>query len=162
MTAYTPDKGLETKALSIIEVNYPLLKMLKIAYVFREEAPISDGKVTCGMAVRVDDRNWSLHKFDAMIEIGKDVWDEAEEDFKNALMDHELAHIGIRLDEDGQPAMDEKTGRLKVFMRKHDIEEFEEVLERHGAYHKGLRDFLVAFGKSKDSAKKSKKDDLVD
>lgn len=149
MPAYTKAPEVESIAQSIIKNDRPNLVMLKISYLFRPEAPVSDGHVTAGMCRRVDDVNRTLHDQDVIIEIAKDIWDEATAEFKRALVDHELGHVGIRMDEDGQPMIDEKTERVKVFIRKHDIEEFEEVLERHGAYHKSLREFLAAFDKSK-------------
>lgn len=133
------------------------LKLLKIGFLFREEAAVSDGRVTVGMAIRVDDRNWSIHKTDALIEIGKDVWEEASEEFKQALMDHELSHLKVVMDEDGTPVMDETTGRVKVMVKHHDIEEFAPVLQRHGAYHESLRKFLDAFAVNKLQQKKARK-----
>lgn len=159
MPAYTMDKGLESLANTIIDQHRPMLKMLKIGYMFRDQAPISDDKVVAGMCYRVDDRNRTVHGHDFLIEISKDVWDQASDEFKIALMDHELGHVGIRMDEDGQPAMDEKTLRLKTYVHRHDIEEFEVILERYGAYHKALRSFLDAFAKNSAAAKKKKKTD---
>lgn len=133
------------------------LKMVKIGYMFREEAPISEGKVTVGMAIRVDDRNWAIHKTDALIEIARDVWEEASEQFRQALMDHELSHISVVMDEAATPVMDESTGRIRIRIKKHDIEEFADVLERHGAYHESLRVFLDAFAKNKEQVRKAKR-----
>jgi hypothetical protein len=158
MPVYAKDSGLESLGNKIIKKDHELLGMLKIAYIFRDEAPVSNGKATAGMAYRADDRNRTLHGVDAIIEIAKDIWDEATDEFKDALMDHELSHIMIRLDDDGQPMMDDKTGRVKITMRPHDIEEFEDVLERHGPYHKALRSFLEAFARKKEASKKKKRE----
>ena len=157
MPSYTTDPELDQLAQRIIQTDRKGLKVLRIAYMFRPEAPCSDGKVTAGMCVRLDDRNYTLHQYDFVIEIANDIWIEATTQFKHALMDHELGHIGVRMDEDGQPAMDEKSGRIKTFSRKHDVEEFEDVLTRHGDYHSGLRSFLKAFADRKEAAKKPKK-----
>lgn len=162
MTAYVQDQELANLAATIIKAHRPILAMLKIAYLFREEATVTpDGKVVAGMAIRVDDRAWTLHRHDAMIEIARDVWLDATDEFKQALMDHELGHISIGMDEGRQPIIDEKTGRLKVRMKGHDLEEFDEVLERHGAYHKSLRNFLEAFAKHKQAKKKKAGDDFL-
>lgn len=155
MPVYTGNqKELENLAGQIIARDRPLLKMLKMQYIFRDVAPLSDEKIVAGMCYRCDDRNRAIHGQDFIIEIAKDVWDEASDDFKTALMDHELGHVGIRMDEDGQPGIDEKTGRIKTYIHKHDIEEFEDVLERHGAYHKNLRAFLDAFARNQMKKKK--------
>lgn len=157
MPRYRSDKELEVVAKPIQDAYHPNLKIVKIAFLFREEAAISDGRVVAGMAVKVDDRNWALHRVDAIVEIARDVWEEANEQFRNALIDHELSHIGIRFDESGTPVMDEMTNRVKVYVKHHDVEEFEAVLVRHGAYHKELRSFLQAFVARKEEQKKAKK-----
>lgn len=157
MPAYTADKGLETLGNKIIKADRETLSILKICYMFRAEAAVTDDKVIAGRCVRVDDRNWTVHKYDFLIEIARDVWDDASEEFQLALMDHELGHCGIRMDEDGQPGIDDKTNRIRSYCKMHDIEEFEDVLERHGGYHKSLRKFLAAFVEHK-KAKKTEVD----
>lgn len=161
MPVYTAAPEVEKIAQRIINTTRPILGHVKISYMFRPEAPVSDGKVTGGMCIRVDDRNRTIHDHDFIIEISKDIWDEATDQFKEALVDHELGHVGIRMSkEDGaedDPIYDETTNRPKTFIRKHDIEEFEDVLERHGAFHKGLRDFLDAFARGRSKEKKTTK-----
>lgn len=159
MPAYFPAPEVETIAKEIIQKHRPYLGHVKITYMFRPEGSVTDDKVIAGMCVRVDDRNRSVHDYDFIIEIAKDVWDEAPtEEFKTALVDHELGHAGIRMDEEGDVRYDEKTNRPKTYIKKHDIEEFEDVLDRHGAYHKALRNFLDAFARNK-ARKKSKTDE---
>lgn len=161
MPAYIPNAS-EVKKIAdeVIEKHLPHLKLLSIEYIFRPEASVSEDRVTCGMCCRVDDRNWTIHRNDFIIEIAKDVWDEATDEFKVALVHHELSHCGIRLEEDGiAPRMDEKSGRIRTYCKPHEIEEFEQVLEVHGAYHKKLRDFIDAFGRNKRD--KKKKDDTI-
>ena len=150
MPRYQVDHGLRDLGHEIIAAHRPHLADLKICYMFRDEAAVSEGRVVTGMCARADDRNWTVHGNDMIIEIARDVWNEApSDDFRRAIMDHELGHVGVRLDSDGSLMVDGKTGRAKTFCRKHDIEEFEDVLERHGAYHFALRKFLVAYGRSK-------------
>lgn len=168
MPAYQLDKDLEALGTEIIHSTRPYLGHVKIAYMFRPEAAVSDDKVIAGMCIRVDDRNRVIHDQDFIIEIAKDVWEDATQEFRRALMDHELGHAGIRMDENGDVIYDEKTNRPKTYIKKHDIEEFEDVLERHGAYHKALRQFLEAFARSKKkkagdkTAESNVKADLVD
>jgi len=151
---FTQDKELKNLADAIIEEHRPNLRMLSICFLFRDVATVTDGKTIVGRCVRVDDRNWSVHKKDVIIEIGKDIWDEASPDFQKAIMDHELGHIGLELDEDGTVVMDEKTLRIKIRLHRHDIEEFEDVLARHGAYHKDLRSFLNTWAQRQMDKKK--------
>lgn len=150
MPAYALDQGLKDLGNQIIKADRPHLANMKIGYMFRPEAPVSRGRVTAGMCIRCDDRNRTIHGMDFIIEIGKDVWEDApSNDFRRALLDHELGHCGVKLDEHGEVEYEEKTGRPKTYLRHHDIEEFEEVLERHGSYHKGLREFLEAYARHK-------------
>lgn len=48
-----------------------------------------------------------------------------------ALVEHEMYHLGHKLDEFGQPAFD-KEGNPKVEIRGHDVEEFVGVVARYG------------------------------
>ena len=155
MARYRSDEGLSELAKGLIEAHHPQLAILKIGYIFRDEAATSAGKIIAGKCIKVDDRNRTFHGLDILIEIGKDVWDEATPQFRNALMDHELSHIVVRLGEEGDPEMDEKTLRVKTYLRHHDSEEFAPVLERHGAYHEDLRDFLLRFQGERAAAKRS-------
>ena len=149
MPKYEKSTDLKNLAETLIEKHHPNLKEVKIAYEFRDEASVSNGKVVAGRTVRVDDRNYALHGHDVIIEIAKDVWDEATDKFRIAIMDHELSHVGVRLEEYGEPQRDLKTDRVKVYLKHHDIEEFADVLERYGAYHADLRAFLAAFERNK-------------
>lgn len=166
MPRYKEEQALVDVATGLMDKFHPHLKILRIGFLFREEASISDGKVIVGMAMRNDDRNWTLSKkgsskgqgIDAIIEVAKDVWEDAEPRFREALIDHELSHIGLIEDkETGTLVMDEITGRIKIKVRPHDIEEFEGVLTRHGAYHEALRTFLRAFAQHKEDQRRAKK-----
>jgi len=149
MPRYEESGNLKTLANVLVGKHHPALKSLKIAYEFREEAAVSNGKVIAGKCIRVDDRNWILHGYDIIIEIARDVWDEATSQFQIAVLDHELTHIGVRIEETGEEQRDPKTDRIKTFIRLHDIEEFSSVLERYGEYHADLRAFLEAFARRK-------------
>ena len=48
-----------------------------------------------------------------------------------ALLEHELYHIGQKLDKYGQPAFD-KFGNAQLDIRGHDVEEFVGIVERYG------------------------------
>ena len=50
-----------------------------------------------------------------------------------ALVEHELYHIGVKRDEDGNPLTSAMTGEYKYFLRGHDVEEFHGVVQRYGA-----------------------------
>ena len=50
-----------------------------------------------------------------------------------ALVEHELYHIGYELDHEGEMYISPTTGRPKLKMRGHDVEEFHGVVQRYGA-----------------------------
>lgn len=148
---YTPNATeVEEMATNIIAAHYPDLAEanLDIAYMWRSEAmAMGEGRVAAGQCVHVADREHALHGHDFLIIMARDVWLDATPEFRRAVVDHELSHVGIRKDEDGGNAVDEDTGRIKTFCRRHEVEEFSDVLERHGAYHSSLVRFLNSYGR---------------
>lgn len=50
-----------------------------------------------------------------------------------ALIEHELCHIGVKRDEDGEMLFSPTTGEPKLYLRGHDVEEFHTVVQRYGA-----------------------------
>lgn len=50
-----------------------------------------------------------------------------------ALVDHELYHIAHKPDEFGNPAFNRGTGRPKLWLVSHDVEEFHGITRRYGA-----------------------------
>jgi hypothetical protein len=50
-----------------------------------------------------------------------------------ALIEHELYHIGVERDADGEIIYSDNTGLPKHFLAGHDVEEFIGVVKRHGA-----------------------------
>lgn len=73
-------------------------------------------------------------KPDATIRIDADVWGAHSDKRKVAILDHELAHLLLATDKDGNVKRDD-LGRPKLKMRYHDlvVGGFSDVVERHGA-----------------------------
>jgi hypothetical protein len=69
---------------------------------------------------------------DAEITIDREQWNDADEDAREALIDHELTHLTV-VKKDGA-ALYDRHGRPKLRMRLHDkqVGIFLEVIERHG------------------------------
>lgn len=152
MTTYEQSEDLKKRGEAILDKHLVHLRgLVRITYMFKPEASVSDGKTIAGKCIKVDARNRTLHDYDFIIEIARDVWDEATEEFRYALLHHELLHVGVKRDDDGEIMRDD-AGYLKTYCRRHDIEDFEEILEVHGAYHAGLRSFLDAFARNKTPA----------
>ncbi|HYC00429.1 MAG TPA: putative metallopeptidase [Candidatus Limnocylindrales bacterium] len=101
--------------------------------------PDVDGKVTIGKCKKASDLDREFMAFDFVILLSKAYWTDPliEDRHRAALLDHELCHAAITLDRDGEPVVDER-GRPVYRLRKHDIEEFHVVPERHGLYKHDL------------------------
>ena len=69
-----------------------------------------------------------LTGYDFIIEVDQILWDMLELGQQEAVIDHELCHC----------ARDEKGW----YLRDHDVQEFREILERHGFYHPKLEQFV--------------------
>lgn len=104
-----------------------------------------DGHLCLGKCVRASDLQKELVEFDFVILLNKEVWESKEfvVEKKKALLDHELMHIAEALDKESEPKYDSK-GRKLFRMRGHDIEEFTDIIRRHGCYKSDLEKFAEA------------------
>lgn len=107
----------------------------------------ADGQILLGRCVKTSDLNREFLDYDFIIVLNREVWVEQEWDQakKLALIDHELCHAAVAVDEDGEPKYNER-GRPVFRCRKHDIEEFHEVVARHGVYKADLEVFAKTLG----------------
>lgn len=124
----------------------------EIRYVFRNEAQVSKGRTVWGKAHKIaglpcylaTNAPGDLNAFDDVppppadmfvMEIAADIWERLTDKQKEALVDHELMHFTIE--------MDDNVGLVRG-IRGHDVEEFREVVERHGAWKPDLAEFAEA------------------
>jgi predicted CopG family antitoxin len=107
--------------------------------------PDVDGRVTLGKCKRLTDLDREFAAFDFVIILRREWWQHRDvtDAQRRALLDHELCHATVRLDSrTGEPIEDER-GRKVYRTRKHDIEEFSEVVRRHGTYKRDLEVFAA-------------------
>ena len=71
-------------------------------------------------------------------------WRQASDREREILMFHEMLHAGIAKDNDGCPRFNRQTGEPSWAIRGHDIEEFNEVVARYGAWSPDVQAFLAA------------------
>lgn len=125
-------------AWELIQDFHLHLENVRIEYVWRDKASARGDKVVLGKARRVSGLNAFLSRMDQendewqdyfVVEIAADTWAGMSAAQRKALVDHELAHFGIN--EKGQ-----------LVLVHHDIEEFQAVLQRHGAYKPDLAQFI--------------------
>ena len=79
-----------------------------------------------------------------------DAWNDLNEAQRLALLDHECCHAEAVVDDAGKQKVDERD-RLVWRYRKHDIEEFRCVVERHGLYKKDLEAFVKAANEARET-----------
>lgn len=113
-----------------------------------------DGRVTLGQCRRLSDLErelFALEAFDFVIVLREAFWMDLHVAAaqRRALLDHELCHAAITIGGDGEPVVDER-GRLVYRTRKHDIEEFAEIADRHGCWKKDLEYFAHALDRARD------------
>lgn len=153
IAAYQDSPELLAVGQQLVAMHHPDLSSINVGYLFRDSAPVSRGRVTMGMTVKVDDRNHVYSGKDVLIEVGRDVWDQLDPELREVLIDHELSHIGVDLDEKGSTILT-ANGRPRVFIKPHDIEEFSIVLDRYGDTHKRFRKAVEGIQVAADSTKK--------
>jgi hypothetical protein len=107
-----------------------------------------DGLLTLGKAKRASDVDRELKEYDLVILLNRPAWKDLKDEQRLALIDHELCHLCLVKDEKGEPKLDER-GRQVFRMRKHDVEEFRAVVERHGCYKADLEEFVRAVRRKK-------------
>ncbi|WP_042053743.1 putative metallopeptidase [Acinetobacter baumannii] len=78
-------------------------------------------------------RDWFGYVPVYLITVDASYCDQATDRDFCALIEHELYHIGVERDEDGDPLISEMTGLPKHYLAGHDVEEFVGVVKRWGA-----------------------------
>ena len=115
----------------------------KIALAWKKDTkPDADGRLCLGRCVRATDLQRELVDYDFVIVLNREVWEDPEfgREKKLALLDHEMCHAARVVDDDGDPKIDSK-GRPVWRTRGHDIEEFHEIIARHGIWKGDLEKF---------------------
>jgi len=128
------------------EADIALIWLLKPSY--------SSGKLIVGKTKIASDEANALigltskksSGYQFVIYLDASAWEKFVPDQREALMDHLLCHAVAELEEQSERG----NAGWKFKLRKHDIEEFTEVVQRHGLYVKDLQDFVEI---AKDAAK---------
>jgi Putative phage metallopeptidase len=122
-----------------------ILRADEIRYVFRDDTPTSKGRFVLGKARKVDGlacylanaepeapNSFEDHEIADMfvIEISEPMWAQLTPAGRIALVDHELCHFAMDVDE--------VEGTVKRAIRGHSVEEFTEIVHRHGLWRPEL------------------------
>lgn len=112
-----------------------------------------DGKLRLGTMRKRGDSERNLVEYDAVLTLNEEAWEHLDERGKLALIDHECCHLQVQEDEETDDGKKyDENGRVCYRIRKHDIEEFQDVVSRHGCYKNDLEAFVrAAIDKSRPS-----------
>lgn len=119
----------------LVEAHHEHLANARIAIAWCTSwNPDVDGRVTLGKCKRASDLDRELMPLDFVILLARWFYESGDvtDAQREALLDHELCHAEVVMDRD-EPKLDER-GRIVYRTRKHDIEEFAEIVLRHGTY----------------------------
>lgn len=110
--------------------------------------PNKDGQLVLGKCKKVSDLDKQFAGFDFVIILNREAWEKLEPPQRKALIHHELMHIAISEDASGNTRKDARN-RTMFRIRKHDIEEFKDIVTEHGCYKADLGEFVLAAVNSK-------------
>lgn len=141
---YTHAHEVKRIAEELIDKHHDHLDGVKIEYVFLSQPPKDKGKELLGRAKKKSGLDAYLYATAAeskndpkdffVIEISQPGWDILDQKQKRALVDHELCHLWVN--EEG-----------KLTMLPHDVEEFSQVIKRHGLYLADIEHFAAIAAK---------------
>lgn len=138
MTEYS--EASEVRAVAekdIIPRHHEWMEPFAIAYLFRSDWQ-KKGKTVWGEIKKATPLEKFLSGFDLIMTVNADVWPRLDHRQKQALVDHEFCHVTI--------TTDEKTGEITLGLTGHDIEEFDAIVERYGAWKGDVERFIEAHG----------------
>lgn len=130
----------------LIAAHHTHLAEAKIALAWMyEKKPDADGRLVLGRCKKCSDLDFQMSEHDFVIQLNFEAWNAAgfSEVQMRALLDHELCHAQVAKDTNGEEKKDEN-GRTVYRIRKHDVEEFQEIVARHGVWKDDLRSFAEA------------------
>ncbi len=114
----------------VIDRYHKHLNSARIGVVMRSEAPSTNGNVTLAKCKKVS-AELQLHiPYQFIIWIAEDEWQRLSTRQHEALLDHELSHIGW----DG----------INAHIKGHDVEEFNHILKRWGPWWPDSDGFSIA------------------
>lgn len=145
-TKFRPAPAVAKIADPLIKRHHDHLVGVRIDYLFRDKAQVSKGRPIWGVARKItgmaaylgakehDETREGCDPF-FVIEVAEDVWGGLTDKQRTALVDHELAHCAVTVDDEGV---------LKLSIRGHDLEEFKAIVQRHGLWAPDLQEWQRA------------------
>jgi hypothetical protein len=113
------------------------LAALRIALAYKHGWTVNrDGQLQAGKCYKPNEISRSLIDYDVVILLNYELWPLLDAQQKEELIFHELQHVAVEEDGNGDEKRDEK-GRLVIRIRHHDIDEFRAVRARYGEENLG-------------------------
>lgn len=126
------------------DLHHGDIKQARIALAWRLRTNADkDGHIVLGKCIKVSDLYREYADYDFIITLNKEFWEEptVTKEQRIALLDHECCHAAPTYnDETGEHEVDER-GRYMFRSRKHDVEEFYEIVQRNGLWKRNLIEF---------------------
>ncbi len=145
---YTPAPDVRRVAQDVIRDHHTHLitNSVYVLYLFTDEAEKIKGKRALGTARKVSGLNAFLARMDEdhcedptffLICVWEQWWRSRSttDDQRRALVDHELCHLHS---EEEEGPLGNKTGRILLSLVPHDLEEFNCIVDRHGAWEPSI------------------------
>jgi hypothetical protein len=107
--------------------------------------PDDDGRLMLGQCRKSSDLEREIQDaaaYDFVILLNQNFFDDplVTDLQRRAVLDHELCHAAVKLNDEGHPLIDER-GRVTYRIRKHDLEEFSTIAERYGCWKRDIEKF---------------------
>lgn len=117
--------------------------------------PDDDGHLTLGQCRKSSDLEREIQDvsaYDFVILLNQNFFEDAlvSDTQRRAVLDHELFHAAVKLDDKKQPVVDER-GRMQYRIRKHDLEEFSAIAERYGCWKRDIETFAKSLTRARQS-----------
>jgi hypothetical protein len=128
-------EAVEEIAGDLIANHHPDLVLARIRYICRNKAAKRGGRPVPGGVYKMGGKYEYLVGCDFVIEVALEVWNDFNINQRKAIVDHLLSRCVGEEQEDGT---------MKWKLRPPEVQEFPEVVERHGQWN----DELIDMGKS--------------
>jgi len=136
---------------TIVKQHHDHLKKCRIALAWKKSWKADkDGILNLAKCQKATDLGREMAEWDFVILLNQSAWNDLNDAQRLALLDHQCCHCAAASGKDGRQQEDER-GRLVWRTRKHDIEDFREVIARHGLYTKDLEAFVKAANEARET-----------
>ncbi|HEX5678715.1 MAG TPA: putative metallopeptidase [Alcanivorax sp.] len=133
---YQPTVGFLMREFPLVEGGRTVLGAMHL--------PAVQGKLRSLFEWMVERMFGHLPDFIMILDAG--YWDSVDAKLREILVFHEMCHMALKINNDGDMVIDDETGRPKWKLVGHDVEEFTAVVARYGAWNDELRRFVEAAG----------------